>query len=235
MADNGDDKNINNDDPKNTNPNDAGGGSDPKDGGNADPKKPDDTNNDFDPSTIDDDAFGKIFDDPRAFQHPRFKKLADDAKAGREAREALEKAEQKKLEEEGKFKELAETERQKREALEQQVKQSAIDTAVISEAAKLGAVDPDAVKALITRDNISVDENGEVSGVAEAVKALADGKGYLFKKGSGAPNLGGGNKGSDASGGEMIPHSKVKDPEFYRKNEADILKAMRENRIDYSA
>lgn len=238
MADNdGDDKNTNNNnDPNNGDGKGNGGGTDPNANGNDGGKKTDDTNdNQFDPTKLDDDAFAKVFEDPRAFNHPRFKKLAEDAKAGRDALAAKEEADRKALEEQGKYKELAEQEQKKREALEQQVKQSAIDTAVISEAAKLGAVDVDAVKALINRESIDVDDNGQATGVAEAVKALAEQKGYLFKQGSGAPNLGAGNKGDDTSSGEKIPYSKVKDPAYYRENEKDILKAMRENRIDYAS
>lgn len=237
MAD-GDDKNINNNDPNNKGGDKGGGdgGADPngKGGGNG---AGGDKNTDkpFDPTSIKDDDFSKIFDDPRAFQHPRFKKLADDAKAGRDALAAQDAAEKKRLEDEGKFKELAESEQKKREQLEQQVKQSTIDAAVVGEAAKLGAVDVDAVKALIDRANINVDESGGVTGIAEAVKALAESKGYLFKQGSGAPNLGAGN-GSDNKGtGEKIAYSKVKDPAYYRENEADIIKAMQENRIDYGS
>jgi len=231
MAD-GDDKNINNDDPNNKDGN--GGGADPSKGGdNADPAK--NTGTPFDPTAIADGDFAKIFDDPRAFQHPRFKKLAEDAKAGRDAAAAKDAADAAALVEQGKFKELAESEKAKREDLQKQVTQSTIDAAVITEAAKLGAVDVDAVRALIGRDNIKVDDTGGVTGVADAVKALADSKAYLFKQGSGAPNLGAGNGSDNNDAGEKIPYSKIKDPAYYRENEAKILKAMSSNNIDYSA
>ena len=51
-----------------------------------------------------------------------------------------------------------------------------IKSAFISAAAKVGAEFPDDAYLLADRSNVTIDDNGNVSGVAEAVKALVDGR-----------------------------------------------------------
>lgn len=68
--------------------------------------------------------------------------------------------------------------------LEQQLETTRIESSVLFEAAKLRFVDPqDAIK-MINRKDITIDaETGEVSGVAEALKALVKAKPYLVANG----------------------------------------------------
>jgi hypothetical protein len=54
--------------------------------------------------------------------------------------------------------------------------------AVVAAAQRAGAVDPDAVLALIPQDAVTVSDDGSVTGVDEAVKALLDAKQYLVGK-----------------------------------------------------
>ena len=99
---------------------------------------------------------------------------------------------------------------------------------IASEATKLGAVDTEAVLKLIDRSSIKVDENGLTTGVEEAVKALQTGKTYLFGK-PGQPNIGNPtNPGTDTNQQvRRFKHSEIKDPEFYKANQAEIDKAFR--------
>lgn len=54
--------------------------------------------------------------------------------------------------------------------------------AVLVEAAKAGAVDPDAVWALLPSDAVTLDDAGDVQGAADAVKTLLDAKPYLAQQ-----------------------------------------------------
>lgn len=54
-----------------------------------------------------------------------------------------------------------------------------IGRAVVSEASRQGAVDPDAVLALLDRDAVTIDDAGRVTGAETAVKALLEAKPYL--------------------------------------------------------
>ena len=65
---------------------------------------------------------------------------------------------------------------------------------------KLGIIDNDAAYALIPKDDIEVDKNGNVSGVEDALKALISKKTWLVKTGSGE-NDKHRQTGDDQSGG----------------------------------
>jgi len=104
-------------------------------------------------------------------------------------------AEKKKLEEEGKFKELAEKSEAKATALEAKTKELFIDQALQIEAMKEGIVDIDGIK-LADRSKCSIDEAHNVTGADEAIKDLVKDKPYLFdpdKKKDFFPRPGGGD------------------------------------------
>lgn len=58
-------------------------------------------------------------------------------------------------------------------------KQTARASALIAAAVKAGAVDPDAVVALVAADAVEVGDDGNAKGADDAVKALLDAKPYL--------------------------------------------------------
>jgi outer membrane translocation and assembly module TamA len=84
-----------------------------------------------------------------------------------------------------------------RDAALGQAREALVRSAIITEASKQGAVDPDAVAALLPQEDISV-EGQRVEGVPEAVRALLATKPYLLEKG--ARTRAGGEMG-DSSGG----------------------------------
>lgn len=65
------------------------------------------------------------------------------------------------------------------EAARQFASTTQIRSAVVAEAAKQGAVDPDAVVALLPTDSVTVGDDGQVTGAEDAVKALLEQKQYL--------------------------------------------------------
>lgn len=172
-----------------------------------------------------------------AFNHPRFKSLNERAKKAddleRQAQEAAEAA----AKEQGKFEDLYKQANERASTLEGQLKQTRIENAVTIEAAKLGVVDPNAAVKLLDQSGITVGDDGTISGVAEAVKALQQSSPYLFKTpaqgsvGSGNSNPAGGANNAQAE----FKYSEIQDLEFYKKNQAAIDKAVAESRIDMNA
>lgn len=55
----------------------------------------------------------------------------------------------------------------------------ALRSAVVAEANRSGAIDADAVFALISKDSVTVGDDGQVTGAEDAVKALLEAKPYL--------------------------------------------------------
>lgn len=170
-----------------------------------------------------------------AFNHPRFKSLNERAKKADELEQAATAAAEEAAKAQGKFEDLYKTANERATTLEGQLKQTRIENAVTIEAAKLGVVDPTAAVKLLDQSGINVSDDGTISGVAEAVKALQTASPYLFKTpaqgsvGGGDTNpQGGGNTASEFS------YSQIQDLAFYKANQPAIDKAVAEGRIDMS-
>jgi len=209
----------------------GGNNPNPNPGNGTDPKNENPDNKDgVDLSKLSDEQFSKLFDDERVWKHPRFKQLSDEAKAGRQAKKDKEEAEAKKLEEQGEYQKLLESERAKNKELllSQQIQAAAI---------KAGAVDVEAVTKLIDRNAITVNDDGTITGVDEAVSSLLESKAYLKGDGSNTPppSVGSGaNPPADPNtqGKYKFKHSQIQDSKFYAEHEAEILEAMKNNQIE---
>lgn len=187
----------------------------------------------FDPAKISDADFAKVFDDPRTFQHSRFSELNELAKYGKTAKEADEKRKQDEAVKKGEFDKVLSEKDQKIADLTKAQQTSHINTKLTIAAAKLNAVDVDAVLALVDRSKISIDDKGIVTGLDEALKTLTEGKAYLFGK-SGTQRMGtGANPGNQNTDDlKRFKHSQILDPVFYRENEADILASQKAGLIE---
>jgi membrane protein involved in colicin uptake len=186
----------------------------------------------FDPKQIGDEDFSKVFDDPRLFTHSRFKQLNERAKKAAELEKQQEETERKKLKEQQKWQELAEKTEAEKAAIEAKYTEALITSKIQVEATKAGAVDTEAVAKLIDRGAISIDQNGNVVGVEEAIKAMQEGKKYLFGE-SQQQTLGNAtNPGSDGNTvGRRFTLQQISDPVFYAENEQDILQAFKQGLI----
>lgn len=208
-----------------------------KNKGNGSGNQPDNKgtqNQPFDSTKLSDEDFNKVFDDERLWKHDRFKELNANAKAGKEAADKLKKLEEKQLEEQGKHKELAEKYKAEAEEAKGALKKATINAKIQAEATKQGAGDLEAVLALINRENIKVDDNGNITGADEAVKGLLEAKPYLKGATSNNPqvNIGSGsNPGTTNTGAKKFTLSQIQNPEFYRENEKDIDEAYRTGNI----
>jgi hypothetical protein len=184
---------------------------------------------------LSDEDFEKVFEDERLYKSPKFNKLRERVQKAETELEKIQKVNEekklKRLEKKGKTKELLETYKQKAEDAENRFKSALLDNRIQAEATKQGALDLEAVLKLIDRDEISVDEEGNVKGVEDAVKGLLESKSYLKGKVE-VRNIGSGtNPSGDGSGTKTFTRSQVENPTFYRENEKDILEAMRHGKI----
>lgn len=209
--------------PENTNPTPPAG-TDPTKTGN-----PENSNQgNVDLSKLTDEEFSKFFDDPRAFNHPRFKQLAD-AKKERDIL-AKEKADKEKadLEAKGEWEKLAKQKETELAEANTKYENSVIDNAILQEALQKGALDIEAVKALINRGSIKLEKDGTVSGVAEAVEELSKKKEYLFDPSKVSQQRVGNptNPTNPNSNNQKFTVSQISDARFYRKNEKAIKEAM---------
>lgn len=82
---------------------------------------------------------------------------------------------------------------------DERARQTLIRAAFVSEAAKAGAAYPEDVHRLADLSGVDVEEDGTVTGVAEAVKALVDSGRIPMSGKTPAPNLDGGAGGGDRS------------------------------------
>lgn len=209
------------------NQNDGGKGTDPKTTSNANASDVQDVK----PG---ENAFNeKVFEDPRLWQHPRFKSLNERAKLADKLEQEKSAAEEARLADAKKFEELANKRAQERDAATSKLSQSIQDNRIIIEASKVGVVDTETVLKLVDRANITVDANGNVTGVVEALQALLTSKPFLKGK-PGATTIGSGtNPGNDAGDGiKKFKLSQLNDTEFFRKNEKDIMAAYAKGLIE---
>lgn len=182
----------------------------------------------FDPSTVGDEDFDKVFDDPRVWKHPRFKSLveAKDKLKSIEKKEAEER--EAKLLEEKKFQELIAEKDQRISELTQNQQKMLLDSKISTAALKAGAVDTEAILKLIDRETITLNDDGTVAGVDEAIKTLLEAKPYLVGSAP-QPTVGAGtNPGTNSNTStKRFKLSQLQDQAFYQANEADIQQAMK--------
>lgn len=141
-------------------------------------------------------------------------------------------AEEEILKKKGEFETLAKQKEEENNTLKAQLQTQRIDNLLTIEAGKAGAVDVSDVLKLIDRSGITVNEDGSVTGAAEAVTALLTAKPHL--KGSGqVPTVGSPTNPNDQTQGvRRFKRSELLDHEFYTANEKEIMKAFALGMID---
>lgn len=138
--------------------------------------------------------------DARKQLEAKAKDLGFDSVADMEAaiKAAKEQADNEKSELE-KAREAAQKAESDRQAALARANDRLIRAEVKSIAADLNIVDGDAAYALMSRGEVEVDDDGNVSGVKEALEALVKTKPYLVKAGDSASRSGGEFNGNDTS------------------------------------
>lgn len=179
----------------------------------------------FDPSKIGDEDFAKVLEDPRLWNQPRIKELREAQKLLKTQQTEAEKAEQERLKKQGEFQTLAEQNEKKALDWQNKYTTALTDNAIMAEASKKGVTDLDAAKKLLDRSKLTVDENGNVQGAAEAVEQLVKDKPYLVG-GAAQPTVGSPTNPANPGGNGQFKLSQLQDPAFYQANQAAIQKAM---------
>lgn len=133
----------------------------------------------------------------------KLKRLEALEKADEERRKAeMTEAERLKAEKEEAAKKAEEAAEQVKKAQET-ANQRIVNTEIRSVARALNANDPNDVLALLDKSIVEIDDDGNVKGVEEAVKALKEAKPWMFKQAIGADALGGGNPAKSPSISEL--------------------------------
>jgi hypothetical protein len=91
-----------------------------------------------------------------------------------------------------KAQEAAAAAEQRAKTAEDRARTTLLRSTVVAEAVRAGAVDPDAVAALLPADAITIGDDGAVVGAAEAITALLEAKPYLRAATTTPPASGGG-------------------------------------------
>ncbi len=105
--------------------------------------------------------------------------------------------------------------------------QTRIETAVMLAAIKAGAADPDDVVKLLAKDAVTIGNDGQVTGVEDAVKALLEAKPHLVGKSSNTPT----GDGDGGGRGKSSPAQLSRDDLKTMSPDA-IVKAKAEGRLN---
>lgn len=169
-----------------------------------------------------------------AFQHPRFKELNEKAKKADDL-EAKAKADaEQKAKDDGKWQEIATAKEQEAKAATDRANRVIQDSNIKVAALQAGVIDADAALALIDRSKIQVDENGNVTGLEDAIKSLVESKPYLVNKSNGTTRIGSGSNpgGTGDQAPKRFKASQLTDTKFFRENEKEIMEAMKNDLIE---
>ena len=121
------------------------------------------------------------------------------------------------------------------ESLKKQLQDRDITSALTNKLVGKNVVDLDGALKLVDRTAITIDDNGTVSGVDEALKSLEESKAYLFNNQGQPTNVGSPNNpaGSQvpANGRYKFKESQITST-FYQKNKAEVDEAYRMGLIE---
>lgn len=186
------------------------------------------TTSTLDVSSLSDEDLPKVLEDPRIWKTSRLQKLRERAKLADELEAKQKQVEEKQLKDQGKWKEVAEKLEKERDEARATAQTTGVNMKIQQVANKLGAVDSEDILKLIDRGNISINDDGEITGVDEAVKALAENKPHLFGEKQTMRIGSGTNPPSDATANvRRFKHSQIRQPEFFKENEQEILQAIK--------
>lgn len=206
---------------------DAGGTTPP-----ADPKAGEGT---VDLSQLSGDELEKVLENKNLWNLPRIKELRDQAAEAKKLRDANAKADEDKLEANKEFEELAKKREGEVTTLKGEIQTMQINQALTSKLVGEGVVDLDGALKLADRSKITVNEDGSVENIDEALNSLKTDRPYLFKPGNnpvGTPtNPNNGGSQTPPAGGQTFKRSQIT-PSFYAENKEAIDKAAANGQIE---
>lgn len=187
---------------------------------------------DIDVSKLSDEQLKKVLEDPRLWKTERLSELRDAAKKLKKLEEDQAAADKKKLEEEGKLKELLDLTKGELDKAKAQIAELGTNSAIEAAASAKGFVDPKVAAKLIDRSKVAIGEDGTVTGLEEQLTALATASPYLVgnkQPGTPMPPSNPGNQPGNTPG--TFTASQIGDPKFYQEHRDEILKASAEGKI----
>lgn len=178
------------------------------------------------------DQLQKVLENPELFKLPRIAELLESQKQLKKLQDDSQKSNEQKLKDEKKFEELSGQKEQENATLRQQIQNMQIDQALTNKLVPEGVVDLDGALKLADRSKLKVDDNGQVTGVDEALQSLKTDKAYLFGK-PGQPQVGGPtNPQNQPSGPAKFKRSQLRDTAFYAEHRDEILAAQKAGLIE---
>lgn len=176
----------------------------------------------------------KVLENPELWKQPRIAELLEHSKELKKLKKDQETANETQLTEQKKFEDLATQRGEKITQLETRLQTMSLDQALTAALVKESVIDLDGALKLVDRSKLSVDDNGQVSGVEDALTALKTDKSYLFKEGGNAPTLGAPSNGGTQpnSAPAKFKRSQLQDPAFYKANEKAIDEAWKASLIE---
>lgn len=202
--------------------------------GGTPPAKPaDNAPSSVDLTKLSADDLNKVLENPNFFNIPRVKELREKAARADQLEETQRKAAEDKLKADKKWEELSTQKEAENATLKEQIQTANVNQALMGKLAGENAVDLDAALKLIDRTNISVDANGTVTGVDEAINSLKTDKAYLFSSGT-QPKVGGPSNPGDgqAPSGPMKFKRSQLTQEFINANKDAVYAAMNAGQIE---
>lgn len=179
------------------------------------------------------DELTKALENPNFFNIPRVKELLEKSKQADKLAEDQRKADEQKLKDEKKWEELSTQKEAENAKLKEQIQTASINQALMGKLAGEKAIDLDAALKLIDRSKLVVDDNGNVTGVDEAISALKQEKAYLFGEG-GNQSVGAASNSSNNSGETGVQKFKRSQltQTFINENKDAVMKAMNAGLIE---
>jgi len=175
------------------------------------------------------DDLKKVLENPEFFKLPRVAEAIEAEKELKKLREQQDKDANDLLVKEKKFEELSQKQSQEIETLKAKLQEQAKDSALTTSLAKESVVDLDGALKLVDKSKITINDDGTVEGVTEAVEALKAEKTYLFQPGT-TPSVGAPSNPANTSPGTPGRY-KFKESqltaEFYQANKAEVDEAGR--------
>lgn len=172
-----------------------------------------------------------------AYKSPRFKELTQAKQELEKLKQAEKTREEDDLKRKGELQKLLDQKDEELKTVQANFQRTAKVSAITAEAAKRGAIDPEAVTRLIDLDKIELDEHGAPTNAADLVDTLLKEKVYLVGK---KPEIGSDTTTSNNTDKPMYKQSELRekisrDVNFYTKNKEDIDAAYAEGRVDMNA
>lgn len=186
----------------------------------------------FDPTKLTTEQLNKVLENQELWKNPRLAGLLDADKQLKKLQQDQAAADDKNLADNKKFEELAQKRADDLAKANERIQKMTVDQALTNKLVKDSVIDLDGALKLIDRSKIQVDDNGQVTGIDDALGSLKTDKAYLFNT-SGTPPAqpvvgNPSNPGAPAGGSGQFKFKESQlTSDFYNAHKAEIDEAGR--------